>query len=73
MRRERPAIEQVKRYIKEHAALPVTLTELAAVGGLSRFHLVRAFHRQVGMLPHRYQICVRVERARSARAGSSGG
>ncbi|HET9123011.1 MAG TPA: AraC family transcriptional regulator [Acidiferrobacteraceae bacterium] len=64
MRRERPAIEQVKRYIKEHAALPVTLTELAAVGGLSRFHLVRAFHRQVGMPPHRYQICVRVERAR---------
>lgn len=64
VRRDRHAVERAKCYIEENASEVITLTQLSRVAGLSRFHLVRSFARHVGVPPHRYQICVRVERAR---------
>jgi len=66
---EPSAVERAKAYLRERFNQPVTLDELAAVSGLSRFHLVRCFTKQVGMAPHAYQIHVRVERARALLAG----
>jgi AraC-like DNA-binding protein len=40
------------------------LHDLSRVAGLSRFGLVHAFTREVGLSPHAYQVHVRVERAR---------
>lgn len=64
VRRDRHAIERARCYIKENVSEVITLTQLSRVAGLSRFHLVRSFTRHVGVAPHRYQICVRVARAR---------
>jgi AraC-like DNA-binding protein len=38
----------------------VSLAELAALSGVSRFQLLRAFSRQVGITPHAYLIQRRV-------------
>ena len=60
---ERTVIERCKAYIHERYHHPITLDELAAVSGLSRFHLLRSFQRAVGSPPHAYQIQLRVEHA----------
>lgn len=59
------AVARIKRYLQERFAEHVSLDELAALTGLSRFHLVRTFAKQVGMAPHSYQINVRIETARA--------
>ena len=56
-------VERAKMYLRERFSDPVSLEELAAAAGLSRFHLLRTFSSQVGMPPHKYQIHVRIERA----------
>jgi transcriptional regulator GlxA family with amidase domain len=43
----------------------VSLDELARQARLSRFSLIRAFRRHVGMPPHAYQLRVRIHRCRS--------
>jgi AraC-like DNA-binding protein len=43
---------------------PTSLAELAGLAGVSRFQLIRAFARQVGVTPHRYLVQLRVEQAR---------
>jgi AraC-like DNA-binding protein len=42
----------------------VSLDELSAVAGLSRFHLLRAFKKRFGVPPHTYQLHARIARAR---------
>jgi AraC-like DNA-binding protein len=42
----------------------LTLDDLSEAAGISRYHLVRLFSRQVGVPPHRYLVFVRLERAR---------
>lgn len=41
-------------YIESHLAEPMTLDEIAAVGGVSRFHMVRAFAASTGLPVMRY-------------------
>ena len=36
-------------YIESHLAEPMTLDEIAAIGGVSRFHIVRAFAAATGL------------------------
>lgn len=43
---------------------PATLTELAALSGVSRFQLLRGFARAVGATPHAYLLQQRVRLAR---------
>jgi len=59
------AVERAKAYLRERFNESVSLNELAAACGLSRFHLVHAFTKEAGLSPHAYQVHVRVERARS--------
>lgn len=60
----RRAVERAKVHLRERFNESVSLTELAAACGLSRFHLVHAFTKEAGLSPHAYQVHVRVERAR---------
>jgi AraC-like DNA-binding protein len=59
------AILHAKRYLIDRFNHSVTLDELAATSGVSKFHLVRAFTRYWGMAPHAFQVHVRIERARA--------
>ena len=49
-----------------HAAphLPVTLAELAAVAGLSRFHLLRLFKQHTGETPAQFHLRLRIDLAK---------
>ena len=58
------AVARAKAYLSEHCSESVSLHDLSRVAGLSRFGLVHAFTREVGLSPHAYQVHVRVERAR---------
>ncbi len=62
--RERGAVARAREYLEAHVARNVSLDELASVAGLSPFHLVRIFRAHVGLPPHRYQVQVRVARAK---------
>ena len=65
--RGRLAPWQVRRttdYIHQHVAENIELADLAAISKLSTFHFCRMFKNSVGQSPHRYQIKLRVDRAR---------
>lgn len=53
-----------KNRIDDDPVTAVSLAELASLCGLSKFQLVRAFSRTVGLTPHAYVIQKRTERAR---------
>ena len=59
-----PAVAKAKARIDEDPASPVTLSELAALCGIGRFQLVRAFAREFGATPHAYLVQRRVRLAR---------
>jgi AraC-like DNA-binding protein len=62
--REPRAVRLCKEYLEAHAARNVSLQELAAVAGLSPFHLCRVFRESAGMTPHAYQTHLRVRHTR---------
>jgi AraC-like DNA-binding protein len=62
--REHAAITRAIEWLEANSEQNVSIRSLADVTGLSPYYLVRAFHRQVGVPPHRYQTIVRVNRAR---------
>lgn len=62
---ERYAIRQARAYLEAHFCEPVSLDTLAAVSGLSRFHLCRVFAKEVGMPPHQYLLQIRLRRAKA--------
>src|SRR6266536_1072162 len=58
-------------YIESHLAEPVTLDEIAAISGVSRFHIVRAFAAATGLPVMRYVRARRLsEAARSLANGA---
>jgi AraC-like DNA-binding protein len=59
-----PNVAKAKARIDADPAAPVTLSELAALSGISRFQLVRAFAREFGATPHAYLVQRRVRLAR---------
>lgn len=61
---EHAAVTRAKEWLEAHSEQNVAIGSLADLTGLSPYYLVRAFHRQVGVPPHRYQTIVRVNRAR---------
>lgn len=61
--KEQQAIRQARRYIDEHFAEGISLTQLAAHVSLSRYYLLRAFRAEVGMPPHAYLESVRIRHA----------
>jgi AraC-like DNA-binding protein len=59
-----PWVARARERLDDDPATPVSLTELADFAGVSRFQLVRAFRRQVGITPHAYLVQRRVSLAR---------
>ena len=51
-------------HLQDHLADDVSLAELAALVGLSSYHLCRAFKASTGLPPHRWRLARRIERAR---------
>lgn len=63
-------IRRARRRIDADPAAPVTLMELAKEAGLSRYQLIRAFARDLGLTPHAYILQRRIALAqRLIRAG----
>lgn len=61
---EPQAVRRVRDYLREHYGEDVSLDDLVATSGLSRFHLVRSFRRVFGLAPHAYLNTLRVAHAR---------
>ncbi len=57
------AVRLARDYLETHFDGTVDLAELAAVAGLSRYHLIRVFRRHLGLTPHAYLTDVRVRAA----------
>jgi AraC-like DNA-binding protein len=57
------AIRRVRDHLDRHFAAPLTLTDLAVLAGMSKFHLIRAFRAAYGETPIRYLSRRRIERA----------
>lgn len=49
--------------IEERSGAPLTLTALARIAAMSRFHFLRRFRRVTGQTPYRYLLGVRLRRA----------
>jgi AraC-like DNA-binding protein len=62
--REHAAVRRVKDWLDANSEQNVSIYSLAGLAALSPYYLVRAFHRHVGIPPHKYQTIVRINRAR---------
>ena len=58
-------------YIESHLAEPLTLDEIAAIAGVSRFHMVRAFASATGFSVMRYVRARRLSKAAQALAAGA--
>ncbi len=58
------AVEQARARIEDDPAAPLSLGELAAIGGVSQFQLVRGFTKITGLTPHAYLVQRRLQMAR---------
>jgi AraC-like DNA-binding protein len=61
---ERAAVRRAREFLHDCCLRPVSLIELAAAAGLSRFHLLRVFRSEVGLTPHVYLNHLRVLEAK---------
>ena len=57
-------LRRAKEFIREHLEEDLTLAEVAAAVGFSRFHFARAFRRSTGLTPHQYLMRQRINRAK---------
>ncbi len=60
----------VKDYVEDYLHTTISLADLAALAGLTRFHFARAFKKSVGMSAHQYVLRRRVEYARELLQGT---
>lgn len=65
-------IARAKAAIDARPAYAFTLAELAALGGVNPFRMIRMFARATGFTPHAYLMQRRVELARDLIRGGSG-
>jgi AraC-like DNA-binding protein len=67
---EPKAATRIRQFLHEHCFEDVQTSHLANLVSLSRFHLIRVFHKAVGVPPHVYATLVRVRDAEQLlRAG----
>jgi len=65
------AVSAAVRFIREHYAQEVKLSDMADAAGVSTFHLTRLFKKTVGMSPHQYLVEVRVHSAHALLASGA--
>jgi AraC-like DNA-binding protein len=61
---EQPKLKIIKEYLQSCFAEKITLDQLEAVSGISKFHIVRLFKREFTIPPHAYQTLLRVNYAK---------
>jgi AraC-like DNA-binding protein len=64
---------RARDYIAAHALERIGLAEIAAQADLSPWHFARAFQRRFGLPPHRFQLWMRIDRARHLLAAGMPG
>ena len=62
--RPTPPVVKARTRIDDDPSSHITLSELAALSGVNRYQLVRAFARELGTTPHAYVVQCRVRLAR---------
>ncbi|MDB5940997.1 MAG: AraC family transcriptional regulator [Ramlibacter sp.] len=67
----RAAMARVVEHVHEHLADDLSLDDLAAAAGLSKYHFLRRFKASTGSSPLRYVTQLRVAHAKRLLAGSS--
>jgi AraC-like DNA-binding protein len=60
-----PAIDAVVKRLQEHPEESLSLDEMAAVAGYSRWHFLRLFQKEIGLTPHAFLIVCRLRLLRS--------
>lgn len=61
-------VRHAREYLHAHVYGAVSLEELALAVSSSKYHLVHAFHRAMGLPPHRYHLLLRLGHARELLA-----
>jgi len=61
---ERSAVQRARDYLVANYASDIGLEELAAIAGLSRAHLIRAFRKEFHITPHSFLTDIRIRQAR---------
>ncbi len=64
------ALHAARDFIDRHFADPLSVDEMAARAHLSRYHFIRAFHREFFETPHQYLTRKRIEKAKALLANS---
>jgi AraC-like DNA-binding protein len=62
--RVHPGAARAHAHLRAHVSEHVSLEDLVGVSRLSRFYLLRVFHKEFGVSPHEYQRHLRLARAR---------
>lgn len=57
-------IRQLCEYMDTHYTENISLNELSALSGISKYHLLRLFTRQKGITPYRYLETIRINHAK---------
>lgn len=58
------SVIRARDYLHAHYTDNISLEELAAIAGLSRFHFCRMFHQKTGLSPSAYQTQLRIAQAK---------
>ena len=66
--RERKAVRDIREFIQSNHSRNIATRQLSELTGMSPFHLVRVFQREVGLPPHAYLNQIRIHRAKSMLA-----
>lgn len=64
-------LRRVTDFINDNLEQDLTLSEIAAVAGLSHFHFARAFRKTMGITPQQYITNRRIEKAKELLAKSN--
>ena len=62
--RSTPLLDRARDYLQDNIFKDVTLSELAEVAGLSKYHFLRQFRKEYGMPPHAFQLQQRIFRSK---------
>lgn len=66
--REGP-LASLRTRLEAEPELPCSLEDMATLAGMSKYHLIRAFRREVGLTPHQFQLQNRVRKGQRLLGG----
>lgn len=62
-------LAELRARLEREPELPCSLEDMAELACMSKYHLVRAFQREAGLTPHRFQLQNRVRKGQRLLAG----